>query len=213
MTLIDLTAPVADRMPVFPGDPEYKREWHVYFGEHAVCCTKLSFGPHTGTHVDAPLHFIEGGISIDQMPLGRFFGEGVCVDCRGLAGLEVGPQALPELDTLADKVVLFLTGWQQRAGTPEFFEPRWPGLSGKAARLLAEAGVKAVGIDSPSIDSMAGLGAGAPAHAALLRAGLPIFESLINLDKIISTTFIFHGYPLRLEGCEASPVRAVALLP
>lgn len=212
MKTIDLTAPITDEMPVFPGDPPFRRKWHAFFDSYPVCCSALSFGPHTGTHVDAPLHFIKDGASIDEMAIERFYGEGICLDCQNLLNGEIGLADVSSTVIRPGVIVLFHTGWQQRSGSQDFYEPKWPGLSEEAARFLVDRGVKAVGIDSPSIDSMPGLAAGAPAHHILLGSGLPIFESLVNLDKIARLDFTFYGLPLLIRGCEASPIRAVAQL-
>ncbi len=213
MKTIDLTALVTPEMPVFPGDPEYRHEWHTYFESYPVCCSLLTFGPHTGTHVDAPLHFIMNGQSIDQLPIDRFFGPAICLDCRRDPMSDICIDDLNKATIEPGGIVLLYSGWQQKSGTKEFFEPGWPGISREAANRLVEIGAKAVGVDMPSVDSMAGLAEGAPAHMALLGAGMPLFESLINLDKIIGHSFTFHALPLNLQGCEASPVRAIAELP
>jgi len=212
VTVIDLTALVTERMPVFPGDPQYRREWHTFFESYPVCCSLLTLGPHTGTHVDAPLHFIKDGQSIDQLPIGRFYGQAVCIDCRREPMSDICVDDLNGASLQQGDIVLFLTGWQDRSGTEAFFEPQWPGISEEAAAILVEKGVKAVGVDMPSVDSMSGLGQGAPAHMTLLGAGMPLFESLVNLDKIVGHSFTFHALPLNLHGCEASPVRAIAEL-
>lgn len=212
MTTIDLTAKVTPEMPVFPGDPEYRQEWHTYFESYPVCCSLLTFGPHTGTHVDAPLHFIKDGKSIDQLPIDRFIGQAVCIDCRREPMSDISLDDLHKVDIRPGEIVLFMTGWQQKSGTKQFFEPCWPGISKEAAASLVQRGVKAVGVDMPSVDSMSGLSEGAPAHMALLGANIPVFESLVNLDKITGQRFTFCALPLYLQGCEASPVRAIAEL-
>ncbi len=83
----------------------------------------------------------------------------------------------------------------------------------EAVKDLAARGVKAVGGDIASADGPAGLAAGAPAHKAALAAGLPIFEALVNLDRVAGRRFTFIGLPLRIVGGEASPIRAIAVLP
>lgn len=212
MNLIDLTALVTEHMPVFPGDPAYLRQWHTYFESYPVCSSSIQFGPHTGTHVDAPLHFLKNGTTIASMELSRFVGSAICIDCRREPLTDIGLADLANVDIRPNTIVLLLTGWQTRSGTQAFFEPIWPGITEEAATFLVEKSVKAVGVDMPSVDSMAGLSAGAPAHLTLLGQGMPIFESLINLDRLIGQSFTFHGAPLKLEGCEASPVRAFAVL-
>jgi kynurenine formamidase len=81
----------------------------------------------------------------------------------------------------------------------------------EAVRELAARGVKAIGGDIPSADSPRQIAGGAPAHKAALEAGLPIFEALVNLDRVAGTRFWFLGLPLRIRGGEASPIRALAI--
>lgn len=212
MTIVDLTALVTDKMPVFPGDPHYRKEWHTYYESYPVCCSILTLGPHTGTHVDAPLHFIKGGQSIDQMPIETFTGRALCIDCRSVSQGDIAVEHLKSVAIERDDIVLLFTGWQSRSGKPEFFEMAWPGVSIEAADYLVGLGIKAIGTDTPSIDSIKGLGSGAPAHMAFLGASMPIIESLVNLDKIMNRQVTFTALPLKLEGCEASPVRAIAVL-
>jgi kynurenine formamidase len=152
------------------------------------------------------------GASIDAMPIEYFCGKAICIDCQGEPPRDVGVADFSSFDIQPGDIVLCHTGWQQRSGTRAFFDPEWPGLSEEAARYLVDHGVKAVGIDSPSVDSMPCLIAGAPAHRILLGSGLPIFESLVNLDKIYGLDFTFYGMPLKIQGCEASPIRAIAQL-
>jgi kynurenine formamidase len=87
-------------------------------------------------------------------------------------------------------IVLLRTGWEERAGTPRFFQDEWPGFTAEAIEALALRGAKAVGGDICTADSPKGIRSGAPAHKAAAR----------------------HGLPLRLSGCEAGPVRAVAFV-
>ena len=89
----------------------------------------------------------------------------------------------------------------------------WPGFSVDMMEALIERGVKAIGGDVASADSPTGIAQGQPAHKCALAAGLPIYEALVNLDQVAGRRFFFVGLPLNLQEGEASPVRAVALVP
>ena len=212
--VIDLTAPLNDRTPCYPGDPKYSRSWHIQFGEQGFCVSKLEMSAHSGTHVDAPLHFLgEGYPDSARMPLQSFMGEAIALERFKQPGEDLCVADLAGADIRSGDIVLFRTGWDQRAGTPAFFQDEWPGLKPSLLEELIRRGAKAVGGDIASVDSPAALAAGAPSHKLAGRAGMPVFEGLVNLDHVAGERFYFLGLPLKLEGGEASPIRAVALVP
>jgi kynurenine formamidase len=211
-TVIDLTAPLGDSTCTYPTDPPFIKTWHQGFEEAGACCSRLDFGPHAGTHVDAPLHFIEGAIDIGSMDARTFFGPAVAVEALKNPGELIVPGDFDGADVRPGDIVLVRTGWDMRINTPALYDGDWPGFSGEAVVWLAERGAKAIGCDSPSADSKTRGSAGAPAHHAALHRGMPIFETLVNLDRIVGQRVLFFGLPLRLEGVEASPVRAIALV-
>jgi len=210
--LIDLTMEIRTGTPVFPGYPTPIVHTWTTIREHGYYSNLLQFVEHTSTHVDAPAHFAEGADTVDRVPLDRFTGEGVVVDIRDLP-----PRAVVTAGTLRERmgatldklgpgwVVLFLTGYDSKAGTPEWFDH--PGLGEDAARLLAEKRVNAVGTDAPSIDQPP-----FPAHKTLLPSGVVVYENLTNLSQLLGRRFQFVGFPLKILGGSASPVRAVAVL-
>jgi kynurenine formamidase len=201
--LVDLTAPLGEKTPSYPTDPPFRMSWHVNFGEQGFCVSKIEMGAHTGTHVDAPSHFLGDSFpDLSRLPLPRFMGEAIALEKPKQAGQDLAVADLAGADIRSGDIVLFRTGWDD-----------CPGLEPALVEELIRRGVKAVGGDMPSIDSPAAIAAGAPAHQLAARAGMPVFEALINLDQVTGQRFYFLGLPLRLEGCEASPIRAVALLP
>jgi kynurenine formamidase/ribulose-5-phosphate 4-epimerase/fuculose-1-phosphate aldolase len=212
--VIDLTATLNQRTPCYPTDPSFAKSWHAHFAQHGVYVSKLQMGSHTGTHVDAPLHFLGDGFAdMAGMPLESFIGDAVALQRLKEPGEDLTVADLAGADIVSGDIVLFRTGWDKRSGSPEFFQGAWPGLDPKLVEELIRRGVKAVGGDIASADSPAAIAAGAPAHKIAGRAGMPIFEALINLDQVAGQRFHFLGLPLKLEGGEASPIRAVALLP
>ena len=212
LAVVDLTAPLGSSTCTYPTDPAFSKAWHMGFDESIACCSRLDFGPHAGTHVDAPLHFIEGAVDIGSMAVETFFGPAVVVEALKQAGELIVPADFGAVDVRHGDIVLVRTGWDVRINTPKLYEGDWPGFSGEAVVWLAEHGAKAIGCDSPSADSRSGVAAGAPAHHAALSRGMPIFETLVNLDRIAGRRVLFVGLPLRLEDVEASPVRAIAFV-
>lgn len=212
--VVDLTATLNERTPCYPTDPSFTKSWHTNFAQHGVYVSKLEMGSHSGTHVDLPLHFLGDGFpDTAGMPLQRFIGDAIMLQRLKEPGEDLTVADLLGADIVPGEIVLFRTGWDKRSGSPAFFEGEWPGLHPALVEELIRRGVKAVGGDIASADSPAAITAGAPAHKIAGRAGMPIFEALINLDQVAGRRFQFLGLPLKVEGGEASPIRAVALLP
>jgi kynurenine formamidase len=142
----------------------------------------------------------------------RFFGEAIALETPKKPGENVTIADTQGADVRYGDIVLFRTGWEKRASSPAFFEGDWPGFDPKLIEELNRRGVKAVGGDIASADSPTAIAAGAPAHKVAGRAGMPIFEALVNMHRVTGQRFLFIGFPLNLEGGEASPIRAIALL-
>ena len=210
MKVVDLTMSLKTGSPVFPGYPIPLVHTWTTIKEHGYYSNLLMLVEHTLTHVDSPAHFIEGAATIDEVPLERFMGHGVVIDVSHL-----GPKAPITGDFLEKNlkglgvgkgwVVLLRTGYDAKAGTPEWFEH--PGLDESGAEYLVALGVNAVGIDAPSIDQ-----APFPGHKVLLPRGIVIYENLTNLKELLGKTFTFYGFPLKIHKGSASPVRALAVL-
>jgi kynurenine formamidase len=212
--VVDLTALLNERISCYPTDPSFSKTWHTEIAEQGFCVSKLQMGAHTGTHVDLPLHFLgEGFADTVTMPLQSFMGQAIALERLEESGQDLTVPDLAGVSIQPGDIVLFRTGWDRRMGTPEFFQDEWPGIEPVLMEELIARGAKAVGGDLASVDSPAAIAAGAPAHKLAARAGLPIFEGLVNLDQLISQRFYFIGLPLKIEGGEASPIRAVALAP
>lgn len=210
MKLIDLTHTIVPGMPQWPGDEqplEISRQ--SLHGPESHMSSSLSFGCHVGTHIDAPLHFLAGEPGIDQLPLDRFVGEGVVIRTGAdRAPGPLGPEVCDQVDLTTADFVLFDTSWARHWGTERYYR-EWSYLSPELARLLAGAGLKGVGLDTPSLDSYGGQAA----HDICAPAGMINLENLANLAELPTKGFTLLALPLKLEGTEASPVRAVAMIP
>ena len=212
--VVDLTAALNNQVPCYPGDPRFTKTWHVQFGEHGVYVSKLEMSAHSGTHVDAPLHFLGDAFpDVAGMPLQHFMGQAMALERPKQPGEDLTVADLAGADIHSGDIVLFRTGWDKRTASPAFFQDEWPGLQPALVEELIRRGVKAIGGDIASVDSPAAIAAGAPAHKLAGRARMPVFEALVNLDQVTGQCFYFLGLPLKLDGGEASPIRAVALVP
>ncbi len=209
---IDLSIGLNAGTLVYPGDKPLSLEWLTRIPKTIYNLSAVQMGPHTGTHVDSPLHFMDGGSPIGQLDPSLFIGEAVCIKSPKAEGQDVTVRDLEGADIKEGDIVLFSTGWEGRVGTQAFFTGSYPGFEPAVIKELARRGVKAVGFDSPSADSPRALKDGAAAHKTAARLSLPIYESLVNLTEVAGRRFMFSGLPLKLTEAEASPVRAVAVL-
>lgn len=198
-------------MPVYPGT-----EPPVF----TVACTieaagylerRITLSSHTGTHVDAPAHLVDGGMTLERMPAASFFGKALCLNLTYLPGKSIGKKELMPYEKAIASVqfVLLHTGWSQHWGTPLYFL-NYPVLTLDAARWLMDAGIKGVGVDAVSADDADS--ADFPIHTLLLQRHAVIIENLTGLEHLPENPFFFSCLPLKFEMAEGSPVRAVAVL-
>lgn len=210
MKIIDLSHTISADMPQWPSDRQpLKIHRHSLHGPESHMSSSLEFGCHVGTHIDAPLHFLAGEPGIDQLPLDRFMGRGLVI--RAGTGDEVralGPEICEGIDLTSTDFVLFDTGWDRHWGTDRYYR-EWSWLSPQLAELLAASHLKGVGLDTPSLDSFDGQ----IAHDVCAPAGMINLENLANLGALPDSGFTLLALPLKLQGTEASPTRAVALVP
>lgn len=193
--LIDLSRPIENGMPVFPGDIDTTLVQRRALEKDHYCEYTLQTGLHAGTHADAPMHLVEDARFIAQLSPERFYGEGFL-----LWGME-DPSPIPP-----DRCVLIRTGAAALYGTAAYFSAHPEMDEALCARILA-ARPRCIGVDAPSPDRPP-----FRVHRAILRAGVPVIENLCNLDALRGRAFTFMALPLKLSA-EASLVRAAALLP
>ncbi len=214
--VIDLSLEIRSlSTPMFPGYPQPLKTMYTTIETAGYNSNVWIFVEHTATHVDAPLHFIKNGLSIDKLPIETFIGWATVLDFswkppRSLITRQELEDYIQKLRTKGieiskDWIILIHTGYGTKAGTPQWYD--YPGLSEDACMYLLELGVKAIGTDAPSPDREP-----FPAHTILLPKGVAIYENLTNLDKLIEKKFLFVGLPLKLVGGTGSPVRAVAII-
>jgi kynurenine formamidase len=211
--LIDLSHPLEDGQLSFPSDPNVIIRVHETVATVGYNITQISMGTHQGTHLDAPYHFCDGGKTVDQMPLDRFYGPATLIDFAPQSLLPAKISiTLKMLKPHAEKFqpgakVIYRTGWDRKFGSPECFSDA-PSLTLEAARWIAERRIGLLGMDTltPSTD-------GDEVHRALLKEGVEIVivEGLTNLDRL-PERFTFIGFPLNIKGRDGSPIRAVAVV-
>jgi kynurenine formamidase len=221
--LVDLSHTLEEGIPAWPTHARFGQTLYESYELGDVARHYgLSMSEHTGTHIDAPLHFIAEGpahYGVDEISLDRLVGRAATIETTGLEPgdlldadhIRSWEQEHGSIET-GDKV-LFRYGWDERWGTgPEgrSFLEDWPGLGGDAAEYLVEKGISLVGCDTLAVDAAGSVEN--PAHYALLGNEVYIAENLKNLDRLASFC-LFAAFPLKIRGGSGSPVRAVALVP
>ena len=213
MKVIDLTLTISEQIPTFPGSPQPNFiNWET-LEKDGYNLELLFLSSHTGTHIDAPYHFLKKGQKIHQIVTRRLVTEAILIKIRKGANQSITKTDIQKFEKKYGKIddgstVIFYTGWQKNLKKESYFL-RNPGLAVSAAKYLASKKINLVGIDSPSIDL--GKDSKFSVHHILAKSGILIVENLVNLEKINSEMFHLIGAPLKLKNATGSPVRAMAL--
>jgi arylformamidase len=204
--IIDISVPLLPEMPVWPGDGDFRivPVKRMAAGDNNNL-SRLDCGVHTGTHVDAPWHFLEKGSTVEQLPLDAMIGEAYVA-------------YLPEVDVIAAETLTRLalpkgaTRLLLRTRNSELwergiaeFQKDFVALTSDAAQWLVDQGIRLIGVDYLSVHRY---GDGPQIHEILLRAGVIIVEGL-NLTGVAPGKYELICLPLRLDGAEGAPARAV----
>jgi len=212
--LADLSHELDNGMPTYPGDTPTSLEATSTITKDGMNLTKVILSSHAGTHIDAPSHFIENGITIDQIPARFFVGEAVVVDVSNVptgSGISVDEIAekTRQQEIRRDDIVLLFTGCSELWGNPQL-EKNFTFISEAAARYLVSKQVRAVGIDSFSVDCFTSTNF--EAHKEILGSGLFIIESIgSTLKQFLGTRILLICPPLKLISCDGAPCRCLAI--
>jgi arylformamidase len=207
MALIDLTHPIDNMIPVFPGEPGPKISNIAEHKTHGYRVKWLEMGSHTGTHMDAPAHLIPDGKTLDQFSVSHFTGIATVIPIPPLTSFI----EIPFLTRFQEKIresgfVLFATGWSKFWGADKYFRD-FPVLTADAARWLAGHPLKGIGMDTISADPVNSVSL--QIHHIILNAGILIIENLLFPQGFHADKAVFHCFPLRIADADGSPVRAV----
>ncbi len=217
MTLVDLTHTLTPAMPVWPTHPLFCQEVIESYDRGDVACNHaIGMSEHTGTHFDAPLHFVRGGGAIDSVSLHTFFGRMAKIDARDCAPNEaVGVDRIKVFEATHGVIengdaVFFHFGWDrfwsELDDHPQFLSD-WPGLSREATQYLLARGIRIAGSDCLSLDCFGSVDF--PAHKLLLGAGVLIGENFARLGELPAFSFLIT-LPLPIASGSGAPLRAVA---
>lgn len=202
--LLDVSVPLTGGMPAYPGNPDFELQPIKRIAQGGSSnVSRLVLGTHTGTHVDAPKHFIDDGASVDSLPLELLIGRARVVEITRRGG--IGAEDLAAAGLREDLRVLLKTPnsalWNSNA-----FHEDYSHVTESGARYLVEQGVKVVGIDYLSIEQFRK--PGAPAHRMLLSNGVIIIEGL-NLSDAEPGMYEMYCLPLPVTGGDGAPARVV----
>lgn len=211
MKPIDLSHPISQEMPVYPGTEPPVIITGCTVAEDGFLEKKITLYSHTGTHVDAPAHLILNGKTLDAFPVDRFFGSALVLDASETDCGIIGAETLePLLEDIARvDFALIRTGWSRYWGRDRYFS-EYPILSIEAAETLAGLGLNGVGFDTISPDPVESTDL--PIHRVLMAADMIIIENLTGLEVLPGGPISFSCFPLAFVNADGSPVRAVAYI-
>ena len=232
---VDLTHSFAESTIYWPTDTAGFQLEELAFGQTEggwfYASYQLASAEHGGTHLDAPIHFADGGLTNDEIPLSGLIGPAAVVDVSE----KVDPDYLVSIEDLTTweavngdiqdgAILLIRTGWSDRwddrtaylgtnmTGEEAIAQLHFPGISEELAQwLVDERGIVALGIDTPSIDY--GQSSDFRAHVILYRENISGFENITNLDLLTATGSFVVALPMKIEGGSGGPLRIVAFVP
>ena len=201
--LWDISPPVQEGAPVFPGDTPYRQQWAASIAPGCpVNVSTLTLSPHVGAHADAPLHYDPQGTPVGALDLHPYLGP-----CRVIHAIARGPLVTWEHIAHAVRALppRVLVRTYERAPVDRW-DPQLPAFAPDTIERLADAGVRLIGIDTASIDPAESKDL--PSHQVIRRRGLRVLENLV-LDDVPEGDYELIALPLKLMTADASPVRAV----
>lgn len=217
MRIIDLSLTISDGMFSFPA------RWHSKvaislmgkYEREGRETRRLVLGTHTGTHIDAPAHFIKGGVTVDKIPLTYLIGPAVVLDFSKRERNKILCEDFKSLLKKYENVerLLLRYDWSEKWGKEEYYKD-YPFLSFEACKYLIEHGIKLIGMDTPSPDNPEnkyGSENDSPNHKLLLGSGVIILEYLCNMKEITKEEVDVLILPLKIKESDGAPCRCVVI--
>lgn len=203
MEIHDLSPEISEEMAVYKNNPEKKPKIKatrtIQEGSNE---SRLEIELHSGSHVDAPCHFLQNGATIEKINLDKFMGKALVLDFTAIKNsIKKSDLENSKLKIKEDYIILLKT----KNNSEKTFDFEFTYLEKSGAEFLASKKIKAVGIDSLGIERNQ---PNHETHKILLQAGIPVFEGL-DLSRVKQGRYLFYGLPLRIKNGDASPVRAV----
>ncbi len=212
MKIIDLSHPISNNMPVFPGDAPPILTIANTLAEDGFVEKKITLSSHTGTHIDAPAHLLDEGTTLDKYPITKFGGSACVIKLNQLKTPKIHLEDIIVFHCIIEThdYILINTNWDQKWGTDEYYKD-FPILDSSASDWLAGfKNLKGIGIDAVSVDAVDSTEL--YNHKAFFKNDLIIIENLTNLESLPLKEFSITCFPLSFQNAEGSPVRAVAFV-
>lgn len=209
MRFIDLSYEINEKTVMYPGLFKPKIIQEYILEENGVNIKRLNLITHTGTHIDAPRHFCEKGMTIDKISFNKFFGKASYLNLSNIGlGSSINVSDLKKYEKLinSDTIIILNSGIYKEYGKEEY-NKKYPILSLEAAKWFVNKGILTYATDATSVD----IDGEDKIHTTFLSNNIPIIENLANLDKIKKEKLIFAAFPLKITDGDGSPCRAVAI--
>jgi len=208
MTIYDISLTISGSLIVWPSDPGVKitQTSHLDRGD-MMTVSRLDMGAHTGTHVDAPCHFVPGGSSVDTLDLNVLMGPALVVHVLEADALSVDVLERLRIPPGTERVLFRTRNSDLWARGEREFDEDFVAITEDGAYWLVENGVRLVGIDYLSVGPF---DEPIPTHSVLLRAGIVPVEGL-DLSGIAPGVYQFVCLPLKIAGSDGAPARAILI--
>ena len=201
MKVIDLSMPIDERTPVFPGGPKQVIEQLATIEKTDCNEKRLSFNSHFSTHMDAPAHMLTNGKTLTDYAVDKFVGECIVLDVRGQKEINANLDTVNEGD-----IVFFFTAHSDKAYDKDYFTTN-PVISPKTAQALVYKKIKMVGLDAPTPDNEP-----YTLHKLFFKNDILIVENIVNLKKLAGKRFMCYVLPLKIHKADGAPCRVIAVL-
>ncbi len=208
MKIHDVTLTISSLLPIYPGNPDVRiTRVHTIGKDHHSNLTKIEMGTHTGTHVDAPVHFIEGAAGTEALDISALIGPAAVIDATHEDIISAECLERLNIPEGIERILFRTRNSAMWKSSPHDFVPEFVGISADGAEWLVNKGIKVVGIDYLSI---APFKKAAPTHNTLLAASVIPIEGL-DLSTVDAGMYFLICLPLKIEGSDGSPARVVLI--
>jgi arylformamidase len=208
MAIIDISLGLKPDFPVWPGHPEIRFNKIQEIGKGSKAnVTQIELGAHSGTHLDAPLHFLADGFDVTGLDLETLIGPALLIDVSDAQVINAALLETLSIPHNTERLLIKTSNSQLWSENNTDFNPDFVAVSNSGAKWIVERGIRLVGVDYLSV---APYGNSGPTHRTLLQAGVIPVEGL-NFNGVKEGRYHLICLPIKLEGCEGAPARAVLM--
>ena len=202
---IDITFPVSQDLPVWPGSIGFKYMWHLKLPNDTNNLSSFCIDSHMGTHLDAPLHFVENGKAVHQLDLHKLIGEVYVAEIRGVKSISDSDLKSAQIPDNCKKLIIKTDNQEYWARGEIKFQEDFCALDRSGAKWVVENEIEFIGMDYLSVQRFYD---GSETHLILLNAEVVIVETL-DLKNVVQGFYKLICLPIKLEGLEGAPVRVI----